>query len=79
MGVAQRGVIAAELMAGGLDPATPVAAVRAATTPDEVVGRGRLDELAAMPIEAPAVIVIGAVAALRLRAVDQRSTNSQSY
>ena len=32
-----------------------------------------------MPIEAPAVIVIGAVAAMRLRAVDQRSTNSQSY
>jgi uroporphyrin-III C-methyltransferase len=67
MGVAQRGAIAAELMAGGLDPTTPVAAVRSATTPDEVVGRGRLDELATMPIEAPAVIVIGAVAALRLR------------
>jgi hypothetical protein len=32
-----------------------------------VIGRARLDELAAMPIEAPTVIVIGAVAALRLR------------
>ena len=68
MGVAQRGAIAAELIAGGLDPATPVAAVRSATTPDEVVARCRLDELAATPIEAPAVIVIGAVAAMRLRA-----------
>ena len=46
MGVAQRGAIAAELIAGGLDPATPVAAVRSATTPDEVVARCRLDELA---------------------------------
>ena len=86
MGVAQRAAIAAELIAGGLDPATPVAAVRSATTPDEVVARCRLDELAATPIEAPAVIVIGAVAAMRLRrpathgaAVGQRSTNSQSY
>jgi uroporphyrin-III C-methyltransferase len=67
MGVAQRGAIAAELMAGGLDPATPVAAVRSATTPDQVIGRSRLDELAAQPIEAPAVIVIGAVAAMQLR------------
>src|SRR5215211_4569544 len=66
MGVAQRGTIAAELIAGGLDAATPVAAVGAATTPDQVVGRCRLDELASMPIEAPAVIVIGAVAAMRL-------------
>jgi len=86
MGVAQRGAIAAELIAGGLDPATPVAAVRSATTPDEVVARCRLDELAVAPIEAPAVIVIGAVAAMQLRAdgevqgrgVGQRSTNSQS-
>jgi uroporphyrin-III C-methyltransferase len=79
MGVAQRGAIAAELIAGGLDPTTPVAAVRSATTPDEVIGRARLDELAAMPIEAPAVIVIGAVAAMQLRRAAQRSTNSQSY
>ena len=46
MGVAQRATIAAELIAGGLDPATPVAAVRSATTADEVVARCRLDELA---------------------------------
>jgi uroporphyrin-III C-methyltransferase len=68
MGVAQRATIAAELIAGGLDPSTPVAAVRSATTPDEVVARCRLGELATTAIEAPAVIVIGAVAALRLTA-----------
>jgi uroporphyrin-III C-methyltransferase len=70
MGVAQRAAIAAELIAGGLDPATPVAAVRSATTLDQVVARCRLDELAATPVEAPAVIVIGAVAAMRLAADD---------
>src|SRR3954469_20644758 len=67
MGVAQRGAIAAELIAGGLDPSTPVAAVRSATTADEVTARCRLDDLARTPIESPAVIVIGAVAALDVR------------
>ncbi len=68
MGVAQRGTIAAELIAGGLDPATPVAVVRSATTTDEVVARTRLDRLAELAVEAPAVLVIGAVSALDLRA-----------
>jgi uroporphyrin-III C-methyltransferase len=76
MGVAQRGTIAAELMAGGLDPATPVAAVRSATTRAQVVTRGRLDELAATPVESPAVIVIGAVAALELADVVGRATSA---
>ena len=69
MGVSQRGVIAAELIAGGLDPATPVAAVRSATTADEVVARCRLDDLATTPVDSPAVLVIGAVAALDLRPI----------
>jgi uroporphyrin-III C-methyltransferase len=68
MGVAQRATIAAELIAGGLDPSTPVAAIRSATTPDQVVARCRLDHLAVTSVEAPAVIVIGAVAALQLAA-----------
>ena len=67
MGVSQRAVIAGELIAGGLDPATPVAVVCSATTLDEVVARCRLDELAMAPVESPAVIVIGAVAAFDLR------------
>lgn len=66
MGVSQRATIAAELLAGGLDPATPVAAIRSATTPDQIVARCRLDELTTTAIESPAVIVIGAVAALAL-------------
>jgi uroporphyrin-III C-methyltransferase len=66
MGISQRAVIASELIAGGLDPATPVAAIRSATTPDQVVARCRLDELADTPLDSPAVLVIGAVAALEL-------------
>jgi uroporphyrin-III C-methyltransferase len=66
MGVAQRGVIAAELMAGGLDPSTPVAAIHSATTTDQEVVRGRLDGMAAMDVDSPAVLVIGPVAAFEL-------------
>ncbi len=68
MGVSQRATIAAELIAGGLDPATPVAAVQSATTGDQVTLRCRLDELAEAPVKSPAVLVIGAVAALELSA-----------
>jgi len=71
MGVTERGTIAAELMAGGLPPDTPVAATQSATTPDEVTRRCRLDELAGLDIASPAVIVIGAVAALDLRSRDR--------
>ncbi len=67
MGVAHRGSIAAELIAGGLARDTPVMAVRAATTADQVVRRCRLDELGDTPVESPATIVIGAVAAFDLR------------
>ena len=63
MGVSQRAAIAAELMAGGLDPMTPVATVESATTDHQVVGRWTLSGLAAADVHSPAVIVIGAVAA----------------
>jgi uroporphyrin-III C-methyltransferase len=66
MGVSQRGLIATELIAGGLDPQTSVAAVRRATTDQQTVLRCALSELAEAPIESPAVIVIGPVAALDL-------------
>jgi uroporphyrin-III C-methyltransferase len=66
MGVTQRGQIAGELIAGGLAGETPVAAAHSATTSDQVVLRCRLDELGASPLESPAVIVIGAVAAFDL-------------
>ncbi len=66
MGVARRAAIAAELIEGGLDPATPVAVVERASTPEERVQRATVGELSAMTVAAPAVIVIGAVAALDL-------------
>jgi uroporphyrin-III C-methyltransferase len=62
MGVSQRALIAAELMAGGLDPSTPVAAVESATTDAQVVGRWTLGELPTADVTSPAVIVVGAVA-----------------
>ncbi len=63
MGVSQRASIAAELMAGGLAPTTPVAAIESATTDAQVVGRWTLAELADADVRSPSVIVIGAVAA----------------
>ncbi|BAN03823.1 uroporphyrinogen-III C-methyltransferase [Ilumatobacter coccineus] len=70
MGVAHRGAIADELIAGGLDPDTPVAAVRSATTGDQVVARCDLAELGSTHVESPATIVIGAVAAFDLLRVE---------
>lgn len=66
MGVAERGQIAARLMAGGLRHDTPVAAVRWGTRPEQQTLRTTLAELADAPVEAPSTIVIGAVAALDL-------------
>jgi uroporphyrin-III C-methyltransferase len=77
MGVSQRGLIASELIAGGLDPQTSVAAVRSATTEHQTVLRCVLSELAQAPIESPAVIVIGPVASLDLAALDPAP--EQSY
>jgi uroporphyrin-III C-methyltransferase len=64
MGVAQRAAIAAELMAGGLAPDTPVATIHRATTASQDVDRCELRELADHHVRSPAVIVIGPVAAL---------------
>ncbi len=66
MGVAQRATIAAALMEGGLAPDTPVAAIRDATSSRQQVVRCALSELAAVAVESPATIVIGAVAAFDL-------------
>lgn len=69
MGVANRALIARELVAGGLDPDTPVAAVRSATTDQQDVVRCDLGELSDVALTSPSTIVIGAVAALDLNAV----------
>ncbi|MDQ3738887.1 MAG: uroporphyrinogen-III C-methyltransferase, partial [Actinomycetota bacterium] len=66
MGVANRSIIAGELMSGGLAGDTPVAAVRSGTTERQDVVRCRLDQLAGTGVESPSVLVIGAVAALDL-------------
>jgi uroporphyrin-III C-methyltransferase len=68
MGVAQRAAIAAELLAGGLAPQTPVAAIRHATGPEQDVVRCTLATLAATDVRSPATLVVGAVAAYDLLA-----------
>lgn len=64
MGVAEREVIAARLMNGGLADDTPVAAVRNGTRADQEIVRTTLGGLAACSIASPATLVIGAVAAM---------------
>jgi uroporphyrin-III C-methyltransferase len=66
MGVAERAYIAAELMRGGMDPQTPVAAVHDGTRTTQETCRTVLAELGSTPISAPAVLVVGAVAAMNL-------------
>jgi uroporphyrinogen III methyltransferase / synthase len=66
MGVAKREEIARRLMAGGLPPETPVAAVTWGTRPEQRTVRTTLGRLAATAIESPAVLVVGAVATLEL-------------
>jgi uroporphyrin-III C-methyltransferase len=66
MGVSERAAIARKLIAGGLSAQTPVTAVRFGTRPEQEVARTTLGALGDTPIEAPAAIVIGAVAGLDL-------------
>jgi len=66
MGVAKRAEIARRLMAGGLPPETPVAAVTWGTRPEQRTVRTTLGRLADTPIDSPAVLLVGAVATLDL-------------
>lgn len=67
MGVRSLGTIAAQCLAAGADPVTPVAIVENGSTPEQRVTRARLDEAAcvaaARGVRSPAVVVIGRVAA----------------
>jgi uroporphyrinogen III methyltransferase / synthase len=72
MGVAHRAEIAARLVAGGLAPATPVAAVRWGTRPGQRTVRTTLGGLHAVELEPPVTLVIGKVAALDLRWFEDR-------
>ncbi len=69
MAVAERAEIARRLQAGGLSADTPVAAIEQATLPGQRVVRGRLDQLAGLEVSAPAVLVIGMVTSLDVRAL----------
>ena len=66
MGMAERTEIAARLLASGREPTTPVAVVHWGTTDAQEVIRSTLAGLADVELPAPAVIVIGPVAALDL-------------
>ena len=69
MATANLGEIAKQLIAHGLAPQTPVAVVQDGTRPSQRTVLGRLDsiagDIAAAKIGAPAVVVVGGVAALR--------------
>lgn len=68
MGLTHLASIAARLIAAGRAPETPVAVIQEATTPRERAVAGTLTDIAervvAAGIEAPAVVVVGNVAAL---------------
>jgi uroporphyrinogen III methyltransferase/synthase len=72
MGVAHRAEIARRLIEGGRPAATPVAAIRWGTRPDQATIRTTLDGLGAAPLEPPCAIVIGEVAVLDLAWFERR-------
>jgi uroporphyrinogen III methyltransferase/synthase len=64
MGAGRVRDIAKRLVDGGLDPATPAAAVRWGTRPEQHTIRATLATIADAGVEAPSAIVVGGVAAL---------------
>jgi siroheme synthase len=70
MGVEHRSTIAAQLIEGGLDPATPVAVVEQAWTGQQRTTRGELEELGSFDVRPPAIIVVGGVARFDLRSLE---------
>jgi uroporphyrinogen III methyltransferase / synthase len=72
MGVARIGRIAAELMAAGRSPDTPVAAVQWGTRPEQRTVRATLSTIADQPLGTPSTIVVGEVAASNLAWYENR-------
>ncbi len=72
MGVGRLPSIVERLRAGGLPDDTPAAAVRWGTRPEQQTVRATLATIADQPLEAPSVIVIGAVAATELDWFERR-------
>jgi uroporphyrin-III C-methyltransferase len=69
MGVGHRSRIARQLIEGGLDNDTPVAVIESAWTERQRVTRAVLHELGGLDVSSPAIIVVGACAALDVRAM----------
>ncbi len=67
MGAARAAELSRRLIAAGMAPDTPVAVVTDGTGPAQREWRGPLRHLGVEPVEAPATIVVGAVAGLDLR------------
>lgn len=72
MGAAHREQVARRLMAGGLAPATPVAAVQWGTTARQRTVRTTLAGLGRSDLQPPVTMVIGEVAGLHLDWFEQR-------
>ena len=66
MGVARWEEIAKELLDAGMDPSTPVAAIRWGTRPNQKTIRGKLSTLKPEKLEPPMTIVVGKVAKTNL-------------
>ena len=64
MGMSTRAAIAEALVAGGRAPDTPAAVIARATTAGQRMVHTTLERLAEVDLDSPAVIVVGAVAAL---------------
>ena len=69
MGASRAAAIRDRLIAGGMASSTPVAIIGNATQPNQTETRATLAELGTQPIESPATIVVGDVAALDLRSI----------
>jgi uroporphyrin-III C-methyltransferase len=69
MGIAHLDRVATDLMAGGMSPEMPAAAIGSATLPEESVVVGTLRDLGgavrAARLEAPAIVVIGEIVRVR--------------
>ena len=72
MGIGRLRAITDRLIAGGLAPDTPAAAIRWGTRAEQCTARATLATLADQPLEPPSTIVIGRVAALDLRWFEDR-------
>jgi uroporphyrinogen III methyltransferase/synthase len=72
MGVARLPAIAARLVAGGLAPDTPAAAIRWGTRPEQQTVRATLATLTDHDLQAPSTIVIGQVASVNLEWFESR-------